>query len=93
MSTIHNDQRRMSITSTNTSITNNYRSKRLGSIDITKEAKIKRVTFSSDFVNIIPVESWKMYNIDCSIFPCEYQSQSEPREKNKEKIKCNCILY
>ena len=57
MSTIHNDQRRMSITSTNTSITNNDRSKRLGSIDITKEAKIKRVTFSSDFVNIIPVES------------------------------------
>lgn len=91
MSTSFNEVKRMSISSTNTSITNNDRSKRLGSIDITKETKIKKVIFSSNFVNIIPVENWKMYNIDCSIFPCEYQPQNE--QKEKEKIRCNCIIF
>jgi len=63
---------------------------------IYSSVKIKKhVTFAENFVEEIEVESWKKYNEDVSLstpYPWELEEEFN-KKKNKEKIKCFCILF
>ena len=54
--------------------------------------KIKQVTFSDNLVDIIEVDCWKDYNLDCSLFNSIWDKPKEEKKRKKEKNICNCII-
>ena len=44
----------------------------------------QKVKFKKNFVQIVPVESWKKYNLE--------HSNSEPFEKD-DKVHCRCLIF
>ena len=52
----------------------------------------KHVKFSENFVTIVNVESWKMFNIDISENYVEFKKVQNIKIK-KENCCCNCILF
>ena len=54
--------------------------------------QIKQVTFSDNLVEIIEVDCWKDYNLDCSLFKSIWGEPKEENKRKKEKTICDCII-
>ena len=49
-----------------------------------KKKQNQKVKFKKNFVQIVPVESWKKYNLE--------HSNSEPLKKD-DKVHCKCLIF
>lgn len=98
MSEMSTENPRISVGSTISQNISEEKSKRFESFDISKEVshtpekKKKKVSLKMDFVQIINVECWKKYNIDCSENLTFWDQQKE-RNSQKENVKCSCVLF
>ena len=92
-------QKQLSAFSTNSNCTSSEVRTRIDSIEsskpvlYTKEKKKRKMSFKSLLVEVIEVDCWKEYNMDCSDKAYIWGADKPDPTPEKETIKCQCIVF